>query len=315
MQVLRLYGIELVLVAALLGAIAFFGYLGYGLVYTTPTFSGEQALRYVERQVENGDRTTGSANNTAVGDWLAQEIADAGWKVYLQPFTLTNGMGARNIIALSDPNNTAAPVALLAAHYDTRLQADADPVAERQSLPALGANSNASGVALLLELIRTFNLEQSPYTYCLALFDADDNGNLPNWDAFWGTQFFVQNSAESIDRCRQPSLIILVDSVGYAGQSLSIVAENEGTTIRDALQQVAGELGYAARFRSDSAGIITSPLLQLGAPTVMITSFTYPHRYTTQDTLDKVSADSLLSVGRTLESWLEGSTTDAQTSR
>jgi hypothetical protein len=47
----------------------------------------------------------------------------------------------------------------------------------------------------------------------------------------------------------------------------------------------------------------------------MITSFTYPHRYTTQDTLDKVSADSLLSVGRTLESWLEGSTTDAQASR
>ncbi len=315
MQVLRLYSIELVLVAALLGAIAFFGYLGYGLVYTTPTFSGEQALRYVEHQVENGDRATGSANNTAVGDWLAQEIADAGWKVYLQPFTLTNGIGARNIIALADPNNRTAPVALLAAHYDTRLLADADPAADRQGLAPLGANSNASGVALLLELIRTFNQEKSPYTFCLALFDADDNGNLPNWDAFGGTQFFVQNSAESIDRCRQPSLVILVDTVGYAGQSLSIVAENGATAIRDSLQQVADDLGYAAKFRSDSAGIITSPLLQLGAPTIMITSFTYPHRYTTQDTLDKVSADSLLGVGRTLENWLEAGSTEAQAAR
>lgn len=315
MQVLRLYSIELVLVAALLGAIAFFGYLGYGLVYTTPTFSGEQALRYVERQVENGDRTTGSVNNTAVGDWLAQEIADAGWKVYLQPFTLTNGIGARNIIALSDPNNTTAPVALLAAHYDTRLFADADPSPDRRSLAPLGANSNASGVALLLELIRTFNVEKSSYTFCLALFDADDNGNLPEWDAFWGAQFFVQNSAESIERCRQPSLVLLVDTVGYAGQSLSIVAENGAAPVRDSLQQVADELGYAAKFRSDNAGIITSPLLELGAPTIMITSFTYPHRYTMQDTLDKVSADNLLGVGRTLESWLEGSATRAQASR
>lgn len=308
MQVLRLYSIELVLVAALIAAIAFFGYLGYGLVYTTPTFSGEQALRYVERQVENGERATGSPNNLAVGDWLAQEIADAGWKVYLQPFTLANGVAARNIIAISDPVATA-PVALLAAHYDTRLFADADPAAEQQTMATVGANSNASGVALLLELIRTLNLEKSQYSFCLALFDADDNGNLPSWEAFWGSQFFVQNSAESIDRCRQPGLVILVDTIGYAGQSLSIVSENGAVAVRDSLQQVADELGYAPKFRNDSAGIITSPLLQLNAPTVMITSFTYPHRYTTQDTLDKVSAENLLGVGRTLESWLEQSST------
>ena len=307
MQAIRLYSIELVLIATLLGAIAFFGYLGYGLIYTTPTFSGEQALHYVERQVENGERNTGSPNNQAVGDWLAQEMASAEWKVYIQPFTLANGFQARNLIAISTAATADAPVALLAAHYDTRLFADADAVPEKQVMAPLGANSNASGVGLLLELARTLNVAESSYTYCLALFDADDNGNLADWEAFWGSQFFVQNSAESIDRCRQPSLVILVDTVGYAGQSLSIVAENGATTLRDSLQQSAAELGYGAKFRSDSAGTITSPLVQLGAPTLMITSFTYPYRNTTEDTLDKVSAESLLGVGRTLETWLESS--------
>ena len=307
MQAIRLYSIELVLIATLLGAIAFFGYLGYGLIYTTPTFSGEQALHYVERQVENGERNTGSPNNQAVGDWLAQEMASAEWKVYIQPFTLANGFQARNLIAISTAATADAPVALLAAHYDTRLFADADAVPEKQVMAPLGANSNASGVGLLLELARTLNVAESSYTYCLALFDADDNGNLADWEAFWGSQFFVQNSAESIDRCRQPSLVILVDTVGYAGQSVSIVAENGATTLRDSLQQSAAELGYGAKFRSDSAGTITSPLVQLGAPTLMITSFTYPYRNTTEDTLDKVSAESLLGVGRTLETWLESS--------
>ena len=307
MQAIRLYSIELVLIATLLGAIAFFGYLGYGLIYTTPTFSGEQALHYVERQVENGERNTGGPNNQAVGDWLAQEMASAEWKVYIQPFTLANGFQARNLIAISTAAIADAPVVLLAAHYDTRLFADADGVPEKQVMAPLGANSNASGVGLLLELARTLNVAESSYTYCLALFDADDNGNLADWEAFWGSQFFVQNSAESIDRCRQPSLVILVDTVGYAGQSVSIVAENDATTMRDSLQQIAAELGYGAKFRSDSAGTITSPLVQFGAPTLMITSFTYPYRNTTEDTLDKVSAESLLGVGRTLETWLESS--------
>lgn len=305
MQVLRLYSIELVLVTTLIGAIAFFGYLGYGLVYTTPTFSGEQALHYVASQIENGERSTGSPNNLAVGEWLAQEVASADWKVYIQPFTLANGADARNIIAISQSATVNAPVALLAAHYDTRLFADADPSPEQRMEASIGANSNASGVGLLLELVRTLNVEESGYTFCLALFDADDNANVPDWEAFWGSQFFVQNSADSIDLCRQPTLVLLVDTVGYADQNLSIFAENDGSLLRESIQRVAAELGYATKFRTDDVNPIASPLLQLGAPTVIITSSAYPYRYTMQDTLDKVSADSLLSVGRTLETWLE----------
>ncbi len=305
MQLFRLYSIELVLVGVLIGAIGFFGYLGYGLVYTTPTFSGEQALHYVARQVENGERSTGSPNNVAIGDWLAQELAGTDWKVYLQPFTLLNGVSARNIIAISASPTVGAPVALLAAHYDTRLFADSDPAPEQRLLAPVGANSNASGVGVLLELVRTLNTEESDYTFCLALFDADDNGGLSDWDHAWGSNFFIQNAAESINRCRQPDLVLIVDTVGDAEQNLSIVADNNAAAIRDSLQQVASELGYAQKFRGDGAGTITSPLLELGAPTILITSFTYPHRNTTQDTLDKVSAESLLSVGRTLETWLE----------
>ena len=41
-------------------------------------------------------------------------------------------------------------------------------------------------------------------------------------------------------------------------------------------------------------------------PTCDVIDFDYPHWHTTRDTPDKVSAESLAAVGRTLEVWLEG---------
>ncbi|MEZ4860804.1 MAG: M28 family peptidase [Caldilineaceae bacterium] len=304
MQYLRLYRIEFTLVAALAAAIAFFGYLGYGLVYTTPRFSGVQSLNYVAKQIENGGRVTGTSNNQAVRNWLANELGNAGWKVYLQPFTLANQIQAQNVIGVYKNPTPNASVVLLAAHYDTRLVADADPAQENQSTPPPGANSNASGVGVLLELVRTLNLEKTDHTLCIAFFDADDNAELADWQPYAGSYFFAQNLAESLDVCNNPRAIVLLDSIGYSGQTLSIAASNN-PALGQSLEQIANELGYGAKFQSASPATLASPLAQLNSPTVIVTDSTYPYRYTLQDTLDKVNSDNLMAVGRTLEAWLE----------
>lgn len=296
------YRIEIILVAALLVAIGFFGYLGYGLIYTTPSFSGDQAFGYVRRQLDEGVRVTGSEENIRTGDWLAQELAGPEWKVFIQPFTLPNDVSARNIIAIYRHANPEAPVALLAANYDTRAFADADRTEANRDDPTPGANSNASAVAVLLELARTVDLEQSAHTICIVFFDADDNAGIPGWEGGWGGRFFTQNVAESIPDCATPRFAILLDSIGYAGQALSI--EGEADTLRAALTQVAEELAYEGKFRNH-VGATTSPLQSLGAPVVTIASPDYPYRHTLQDTLDKVSPENLRAVGRVLEAWLE----------
>lgn len=302
MNQLRAYRIELLLVAILLAAIGFFGYLGYGLIYTTPSFSSDQALTYVRRQVEVGPRVTGSEESLRASDWLTQELAGPEWKLYVQPFTLPNGINARNIIGVYQHPNPTAPTALLGAHYDTRLFADADTAAANQDDSPLGANSNASGVAVLLELARTVELEQTGHTICVVFFDADDNEGIQGWEGAWGSRFFAQNVAGSVPACATPRFVILLDSVGYVGQSLSVLGED--AELRASLIEVAGTLDYAAKFRNE-VGSFPSPLRELGSPLVTISGTTYPYRHTLQDTLDKVNPDTLRAVGKVLESWLE----------
>src|SRR5690606_8830977 len=86
-QSIRAYTVEILLIAALLAAIGFFAYLGYGLIdpaMTNPTFSSQQALGSVTQQVDFGPRPTGSEENEAAGDWIVEELGLLGWAVYIQ---------------------------------------------------------------------------------------------------------------------------------------------------------------------------------------------------------------------------------------
>ena len=51
-----------------------------------------------------------------------------------------------------------------------------------------------------------------------------------------------------------------------------------------------------------------TPFLEAGIPAVDIIDFDYPYWHTTQDTPDKVSAESLGAVGNTLLTWISGKT-------
>lgn len=302
---LRRYRIELILLAGLAAATAFFAYLGYGLarpVEDELVFSGERAYTQAEAQMAFGPRITGSDASRQMGNWLIGELRDLGWDVYIQNFNPRPDVSARNIIAVSGQGRAA----ILGAHYDSRMVADMDPDPTRRQEPVPGANDGASGVAVLLELARTLNLAKIDRAVCLVFFDAEDNGRLPGWDWILGSRYFVEN-LPGVPGCHPPAFAVIVDMVGDADQQL-YREQNSTPELVDAIWATAAQLGYSQWFIDQPRYRILDdhvPFLEAGIPAADIIDFDYPYWHTTQDTLDKIGPESLERVGRTLETWLE----------
>ncbi len=310
MRLLRAYGVELTLVALLGLAVLFFGYLALGLLPTNVVddqFSGERAIANIRSQLSFGARGVGTRNSLQTGEWLVQQLTGLGWDVIIQEFDIGGGVLGRNYIAVRSPTTPAAPVGILATHYDTRLAADADPNELYRTRPTPGANSGASGVATLLELARTLDVEKAGHTLCLVFLDAEENAGIPGWEGQVGSRVFADEMEEDALRCASPTFVVALDQVGGVDQQF-FYQQTNSPGLSTALWQAADEAGFGDVFipevKGDEANVHTV-FAQAGVPAALIADVSYPYRYTMSDTLDKLSADSLRRVGRTLESWLE----------
>jgi len=348
MKQIRFYIIELILAGCLVVAVSFFGYLGYGLLWLnrSPNFSGEQALEYVNNQVKFGPRIAGSKRSEKMRNWLETSLSREGWDVITQPFvvpirgtaSLLNIEGdfssvpeetqddpvrptesqvlGHNLIAIRDPfhdedetSKKQYPVILLITAYDSRHWDDVLPSGARQ--PILGANSGASGTAVLLELAHTLHMKNVGHTVCLAFLDNEANVGLDGWgvDARIrsGSRYLLDRLDQELSRCASPQAVIAVDTVGYADQQIFLDG-NSTTQLSQSIWQVAAKLGYGKWIVDQTAEqppYIHTPFQEAGIPTTLMMDFGYRYRYTASDTFDKVSAQSLGRVGRTLEVWLE----------
>ena len=260
-------------------------------------FDGEIAYQLVVEQTDFGFRPTGSEANQETGDWIIDHLVTEGWEVETQEFTY-RGVPVRNIIGKM-PDAEDEPVVFLGAHYDTRFKADMDPVQPDQ--PVMGANDGASGTAVLLELAHALEADKIPYQVWLIFFDAEDNGRIDDWEWIVGSSYMAAHLEV------QPEFVIIVDMIGDADQQI-YYERNSDPSLMEAIWKVAADLGYGDTIISKYRHSILddhTPFAQLGIPAVDMIDFDYPYWHTTDDTVDKVSSESLLRVGRTLENFLE----------
>jgi glutaminyl-peptide cyclotransferase len=257
-------------------------------------FNGQRAYADVEAQVAFGPRIPESQGHAKIREWMQDELVAAGWQVEVQESEAL-GHPIQNVIA---KRGDAPPQIILGAHYDTRMIADNDLDTANHTKPVPGANDGASGVAVLLELART--LPEDTVPVWLVFFDAEDNGHIEGWDWTLGSPEFVRNNPF------QPRAVIVVDMIGDA--DLNIYQETNSNPVLTAeLWQTARNLGYADKFIAEYRYSMQDdhrPFLDAGLPAVLIIDFDYPYWHTTQDTPDKVSAESLQVVGETLRVWV-----------
>jgi glutaminyl-peptide cyclotransferase len=264
----------------------------------TPTpraFSGVHAYEDVKYQVSLGARIPNSEAHSQTEDWILAELRAAQWGAEIQE--IPGEKPIKNIIAR---RGDTGPWIILGAHYDSRLLADQDPDPNLRTQAVLGANDGASGVAVLLELARTLPADL-PLNVWLVFFDAEDNGDIQGWDWIMGSSAFVPTLPA------KPDAAVIIDMIGDT--NLNIPREQNSTpALVDEIWQTAKKLGYE-NFFLDQPGYSMlddhTPFLQAGIPAVDIIDFDYPYWHTSQDTADKVSAESLEVLGRTLTQWLK----------
>ena len=126
---------------------------------------GTLAREYLESLIEvTGPRLPGSAEEGQAADYIQTVFEEMGYSIERQPFSFTTEEGEQlnstNLIALKQ--GASPQEFVIGAHYDSSDEAD-------------GADDNASGVAVLLEIAQYLSDILPPYTIRLIAFGAEEN--------------------------------------------------------------------------------------------------------------------------------------------
>jgi alkaline phosphatase isozyme conversion protein len=140
---------------------------------------GEVARQYIVDLTDIGPRVSGTDGETEAARYIADAFGQMGYATELQAFSAETEDGemvdSANVIAIKDGESTQAIV--VGAHYDG---VDA----------GLGADDNASGVAIMLEVAGLVADESTPYTIYFVAFGAEEAGLL-------GSDAFVSSLSDS----------------------------------------------------------------------------------------------------------------------
>lgn len=136
------------------------------------------------------------ANLDAAADWIAEQFRMAGLEIEFQEYDV-DGTRFRNVIARRPGNDPDAGVDVIGAHYDAY---DAFP----------GADDNASGIAVLLELVRTLPGDPHRRTQLFVAFCTEE-------PPYFGTQQMGSHvfAQRLVDRGEHVELMVALDLVGY----------------------------------------------------------------------------------------------------
>lgn len=273
-----------------------------------PEFDAERAWRHLIVQCEFGPRLPGSAARDSVAAYITRTMSNCGAEVSIQQFGVEDPysdrtIGLINVIANFYPDRKKR--VLLAAHYDSRPWADEETDDSLKTLPVLGANDGASGVAALLELGRLIGVRAPDgIGVDLVFFDGEDYGKPDDLRHYlMGSKYFV-----SVLPGYRPECGILLDMV--AGKESVIAKEGYSRThasrLTDDLFARAERLGLDFFTAIDGPPIYDDhvPFIQAGIEMVDLFGFEYPHWHTVRDVPENCSPELLGQVGKLVTDFL-----------
>jgi glutaminyl-peptide cyclotransferase len=263
---------------------------------TGPAFDGGRAYEHVRQLVSFGPRPAGSAALQQTREYIKKQLAAVGVTTTEQAFDADTPLGRFHMVNLvARIPGTSTDRIVFAGHYDTKLF---------REFRFVGANDAGSSTAFLIEWGRVMKARENPYTIELLFLDGEE-AMLPNWDDVKGDHTY--GSRHYVEAARRektlPSLraLVLVDMIG--DRDLRIKREMKSTPwLTDAIWTAAKRLQQGHVFVDSPQDTEDDhvPFLEAGVPAVDVIDLEYPPWHTSGDTLDKVSARSMQTVGDVL---------------
>jgi glutaminyl-peptide cyclotransferase len=254
-------------------------------------FSGEKALAHVQAMVDLGPRPPGSEAIEKTRAYLIKQLESAGWKVERQVFSDETPRGKKQFVnLLATFGAQSAPSFLACSHYDTKTF---------DSARFVGANDAGSSTGVLLELARV--LAERPdlaNKVELVFFDGEEAYEaFTETDGLYGSRYFAkQLAAQGKAKLFRGGL--LFDMVGDKSLTITLPPDSPPELARDIFAS-ADALNLRKHFTYFDRDITDdhTPLNEIGIPVIDLIDFDYSPWHTPEDTIDKLSAESLRMTG------------------
>ena len=262
--------------------------------------SGVKALEKVASHVGIGPRTPGSEGLAKSRALLIDQLKANGWISQEQSFENRTPSGVFTFVNLrarfpagrSDDETWAEPVkGLLGSHYDTKIYSNFEFV---------GANDAGSSTGLLVEISRVLSAAPAlARNLELVFFDGEEAFvRYTRTDGLYGSRHYAKEILEKPPEQR-PKFFVLLDMVGDKDLNVRIPV-NTSRRLTDLVLQSADALGKRSYFGAGGNAIIDDhvPLDNVGVEVVNIIDLDFKPWHTKGDTMDKISAESLETVGQ-----------------
>ena len=240
----------------------------------------ERAATYIATQFREAGLQPGGADNS----WFQV------WQERAEPLDRT--VSLKNVIGIlpgSDPEKSGQSL-VIGAHYDHLGHGEYGARIEARGRIHPGADDNASGLAVLLELARSLKDKPLPRTLVFIAFTGEETGRL-------GSLRYIQHPRFPMDKL---IAMLNLDTVGRLGSKPLVLF---GTGTADEWVHIFRGVSYVTgvpvkTVNEDFGSSDQTSFIEAGIPAVQFFGGTHADIHRPGDTLDKLDMDGLLKVAR-----------------
>ncbi len=270
-----------------------------------PVFSRDKLLAHIEVLAgeEMAGRGLGTPGLELAANYIVEQFKDAGLEPgaadgsYSQFFRVAEGEDGqphdvRNIIGVlpgKNPDYAGRPV-FVTAHYDHLGSGWPDERADAGAGVYYGADDNASGVAVLLELAGSMaGQAANDRPVVFIAFTGEEAGRL-------GSEHYVANSAPF--DIENMLAVVNMDTVGRLGdQNISVFGASSATEWQHVFRGIGFTTGIQSKMiNMDLDSSDQQSFIDVGVPGVQISSGASLDYHRPSDTIEKIDGDGLVKV-------------------